>query len=76
MSEESIDPVVAGALLDFGAFLIKRPAYYHPNQIDSLKKVLKDFMALRGVDPNCDPMVTDWSARCSGGRVKDENDGE
>ncbi len=75
MSEESLDPVVAGALLDFAAFLTKRPAYYFPNQVDSLKKVLKEFMALRGVDQNCEPMVTDWPARCSGGRSREDNGG-
>lgn len=68
MSQESLDHVVSGALYDFAAFLTTREEVLicsSKNNATPMLEALKEFMTLRGVDQNCEPMVKDWTARMS-----------
>ena len=68
MSQELLDHVVAGALFDFGGFLTTRRERIVLSAADNaspMVSAITEFMTLRGVDQQCEPMVQQWQARCS-----------
>ena len=72
MSAESLDHVVGGALFDFAAFLTGRKEKLVCSSKHNAVPVvdaLKEFMELRGIDQNCEPMINLWPMRLSNGIV-------
>jgi hypothetical protein len=68
MRQEKLDPVVSGALYDFVGWLATRSERFTLSSVDDAApaaEAVKDFLALRGVDMDCKPMIHDWPARCS-----------
>ena len=68
MSQEKLDHVVAGAIYDFMGWLTSRPEKLTLSSADDAAPsacAVKDFLTMRGVDQDCEPMIVDWPARCS-----------
>lgn len=69
MSQEKLDHVIAGALYDFVGWLTTRPERLILSSTDDAApaaEVVKDFLTMRGVAQDCEPMIHYWPARCSG----------
>lgn len=68
MSHEKLDHVVAGAIYDFMGWLTTRPekiTLSSTNDAAPAAEAVKDFLTMRGVAQDCEPMIQDWSTRCS-----------
>lgn len=68
MNQELLDHVVAGALFDFGGFLTarrERIALSAADDASPMASAITEFLTLRGVDQQCEPMVQHWQTRCS-----------
>ena len=67
MSIESLDHIVSGAIFDFAGFLTTRDQRITLSSTDDAAPAadaVKEFLSLRGVDPNCEPFFQ-WPYRCS-----------
>lgn len=73
MSQESLDHVVGGALFDFAGFLTTREKQIICSAHDDaapMADAVQEFMELRGVDQNCEPMIELWPARMANGKCR------
>ncbi len=71
MEHESLDNVVSGVLFDFGAFLTGRKEMVicsTKHNASPMIEALKDFMTLRGVNQDYEPM-TNWPILCKDGKI-------
>ena len=68
MSQEKLDHVVAGAIFDFMGWLTTRQEKLVLSSADDAApaaEAVKEFLTMRGVAQDCEPMIHDWPARCS-----------
>ena len=68
MSQEKLDHVVAGAIFDFMGWLTTRQEKLVLSGADDAApaaEAVKEFLTMRGVAQDCEPMIHDWPARCS-----------
>ena len=68
MSQEKLDHVVAGAIFDFMGWLTTRQEKLVLSSADDAApaaEAVKEFLTMRGVAQDCEPMIHDWHARCS-----------
>ena len=68
MSQEKLDHVVAGAIFDFMGWLTTRQEKLVLSSVDDAApaaEAVKEFLTMRGVAQDCEPMIHDWPARCS-----------
>ena len=68
MSQEKLDHVVAGAIFDFMGWLTTRQEKLVLSSADDVApaaEAVKEFLTMRGVAQDCEPMIHDWPARCS-----------
>ena len=66
MSQEKLDPVVAGAIFDFMGWLTTRQEKLVLSSADDAApaaEAVKEFLTMRGVAQDCEPMIHDWPAR-------------
>lgn len=66
MSQEKLDHVVSGALYDFMGWLTTRTEKLVLSSADDAApaaNAVKEFLAMRGVDQKCEPMVNEWQER-------------
>ena len=67
MSQEKLDHVVAGAIFDFMGWLTTRQEKLVLSSADDAApaaEAVKEFLTMRGVAQDCEPMIHDWPARC------------
>lgn len=67
-NSELLDHVVAGAIIDFAAFLTTRDTQVRCSAKDDaapIVEAIREFLTKRGVDQSCEPMVKHWQDRCS-----------
>jgi hypothetical protein len=64
MGKEKIDKIASGAIFDFMAWLTTRQERITLSSADDASpaaEAVKEFLALRGVSQDCEPMVRDWN---------------
>ena len=74
MSAEKLDHVVAGAIFDFIGYLTSRSEVLvlsKKHDVAPAVEAIQEFLTLRGVDQQCEPMVSEWHGRCSCLHLKD-----
>ena len=67
MTEERLDPIIAGALYDFAGWLTSRPVTVRMGASEDSSPVvamLKAFMQDRGVDQQTSPWIKQWPLYC------------
>ena len=67
MSEELLDHIVSGAIYDFMGWLTTRPEKLVLSSADDAAPAadaVKEFLTMRGVDQECEPMISNWPGRC------------
>ncbi len=63
MSQEKLDHVVAGAIFDFMGWLTTRQEKLVLSSADDAApaaEAVKEFLTMRGVAQDCEPMIHDW----------------
>jgi hypothetical protein len=76
MSQEKLDHVVAGAIFDFMGWLTTRQEKLVLSSADDAApaaEAVKEFLTMRGVAQDCEPMIHGWPARCSMVTANTEN---
>ncbi|MGL4891647.1 MAG: hypothetical protein ACRC52_12755 [Aeromonas veronii] len=66
MSQEKLDHFVAGAIFDFMGWLTTRQEKLVLSSADDAApaaEAVKEFLTMRGVAQDCEPMIHDWPAR-------------